>query len=84
MSLYRTVRALLEADSNAPIPDGKLDDQMWLLLNERIEGPEDLRGLPIEVERYYPSRLLQWEVGNGGFAQAAYSCSEWFPLAAKA
>jgi hypothetical protein len=31
---------------------------------------------------YYASRFLQWEVGNGGFAQAAYNIPEWFQLAA--
>ena len=31
---------------------------------------------------YYASRYMAWEVGNGGFAQAAYNIPEWFDLAA--
>lgn len=30
---------------------------------------------------YFSSRLVQWEVGNGGFAQAAENVLDWMPYA---
>jgi hypothetical protein len=81
---YSSVQELLATDARAPLADSELDDQLWLLLCERIHSPNDLDGLPSAVEVYYSSRLLQWEVGNGGFAQAAYNVPDWFSKAATA
>jgi hypothetical protein len=78
---FESVRELLERDAREPLPDEELDDQLWLLLTKRIESPRDLRGLPPEIGIYFASRYLQWEVGNGGFAQAASNIPEWFALA---
>jgi Domain of unknown function (DUF4375) len=80
-SRFSSVAELLQTDAAETLDDGEFDDQLWLLLTSRIESPADLRGLPAEVGVYYASRLLQWEVDNGGFAQAAGNIPEWFSLA---
>ena len=78
---FESVRQLLEADAKSPMPDDDLDTELWLLLTRQIHAPRDLRRMPESVATYFASRYLQWEVGNGGFAQAAESIPEWFELA---
>lgn len=68
---YANLDDLLSADLREPLPYEYLNDAIWLLLSEKIHSVEDLEKYPPEVGVYYGSRLLQWEVGNGGFAQAA-------------
>jgi len=77
-SNYPDIKSLLDADAKDTLDDSVLDDQLWLLLCDRINTPSDLQGLPLEISHYYASRLIQWEIGNGGFSQAAYNVSEWF------
>ncbi|APW41770.1 DMP19 family protein [Rhodoferax saidenbachensis] len=81
---YPSAQELLAADAKTPLVDSELDDQLWLLLCDRIRSPDDLDGLPSAIGVYYASRLLQWEVGNGGFSQAAYNVPEWLSRAATA
>jgi hypothetical protein len=84
-SKYANVQELFNADKKSTLEDAVLDDQLWLLLSERIHAPSDLEGLPLEVTQYYASRLVQWEVGNGGFPQAIDNgLQEWFLSAAAA
>lgn len=59
------------------------DTELWELLRKRITTVESLQAWPEPVRVYYASRLLEWEVGNGGFAQAAMNIPEWFEEAAK-
>jgi hypothetical protein len=78
---FESVPALMEEDSRSMLDDEQFDDELWKLLTRRIQGPGDLRDHASEVSVYYASRLLQWEVGNGGFVQAAINTPEWFELA---
>src|SRR5215813_172118 len=80
--MKRTLREILTDDEESPIADEDLDDAVWLALCEKITAPSDLQRFQFPVTVYYASRLLQWEVGNGGFAQAAFNVPEWFELAA--
>jgi hypothetical protein len=70
-------------DAAPKLNSSQFDDSLWLILCAHVQTPLDLVGLPGEVSTYYASRLLQWEVGNGGFAQAAYNVPEWFSHAAR-
>jgi hypothetical protein len=79
---YKTVAALLDADTKTPLEAGKFDDELWLLLTKKVHNPSDLKKYPETVGVYFASRYVQWEVGNGGFAQAAENVPEWFALAA--
>lgn len=58
----------------------EFDDALWLLLCDL--SLRELEQLPPPVRHYFASRYLQWDVGNGGFAQAAYNIPEFFGPAA--
>jgi hypothetical protein len=77
-----SLRELLEQDERNPMNDDDLDDALWRALCDRISTPRDLAQYQSPVSVYYASRLLQWDVLNGGFAQAAVNIPEWFELAA--
>lgn len=58
------------------------DDKIWdkvCSLADDGEGGYDR--LPTPVRLYYASRYLEWEVGNGGFAQAAHNIPHLFSAA---
>lgn len=79
---YASVAALMDADEANPLEEDDLDDQLWKLLCLKVEDLQSLSGWPAEVAGFYASRLMEWEVGNGGFAQAAYNIPDWFGIAA--
>ena len=81
-SSYKSVTALLDADTKTPLNADTFDEELWLLLNRKIDRPEDLKKYPDPVGIYFASRYVQWEVGNGGFTQAAENVPEWFEPAA--
>jgi uncharacterized protein DUF4375 len=79
---FVSVAALMDADERGELDDSTFDDELWFFLIDRISTPQDAGRFPKPVLLYYASRYVQWEVGNGGFAQAAYNIPEWFELAA--
>ena len=79
---FVSIAALLDAEERGEVSESTFDDELWLFLIERISSPQDTARFAKPVMLYYASRLVQWEVGNGGFAQAAYNVPEWFELAA--
>jgi hypothetical protein len=78
---FDSVRELLERDEREPFGYDELDTQLWLLLTRRLHSPDDLSGLPVEIGAYFSSRLVQFEVCDGGFAQAVSDVPEWLTLA---
>lgn len=80
--LFATVAALFHQDEASPLEWTTFDDELWGLLCEKITDPSEFDNYPRPVSVYFASRWLQWEVGNGGFAQAAYNGPEWFEMAA--
>ena len=79
---FLTVDALLDEDEASPLEWESFDDELWMLLSDKIADPSELDNYPHPVGVYLASRWLEWEVGNGGFAQAAYNIPEWFESAA--
>lgn len=79
---FSSLAELLEHDSKPPLESGEFDDNVWMLLGEIIESVDALDNVPHPVALYFASRYLEWEVGNGGFAQAAYNIPDWFEAAA--
>jgi hypothetical protein len=80
---YPSLRELLSADERGDLTTEELDDLLWYFMTERggpAEQPENSSG---PVRHYVASRYMEWEVGNGGFAQAAYNIPEWFEVAAQ-
>jgi hypothetical protein len=80
---FETLGALLDADQSGRLSDEEFDDCLWSLVCRHVSSIEDARSLPSPVVNYYASRRMEWDVGNGGFAQAAYNMYEWFPAAAE-
>ncbi|MEX0702336.1 MAG: DUF4375 domain-containing protein [Planctomycetales bacterium] len=79
---FDSIAALIEHDAASPLASDEFDTQLWLLMIQKIDRPSDLEHLPRPVAVYHASRLLQWEVLNGGFGQAAGNIPVWFELAA--
>ncbi|MEW6213557.1 MAG: DUF4375 domain-containing protein [Acidobacteriota bacterium] len=77
-----SIREFIDRDAREPMDNAQFDDALWLALCERVSDPESLGALPHEVGVYYATRLVEWDVGNGGFAQATMNYPEWFDLAA--
>jgi hypothetical protein len=81
---FGSVAELMDHDERSPMPLEKFDDALWLLLTDAITEPGQARSLPTPVCHYLASRWLESEVGNGGFAQAAFNIPHWFQLAEEA
>ncbi len=80
---FSSVADLMEADESGKLSNADFDDDLWLhICKLGVETPANLDRFDKAVLVYYASRLLEWEVGNGGFAQAAYNIPDWFASAA--
>jgi hypothetical protein len=77
-----SISHLMDLDEAGLVSEGGdgFDDQLWLLLTARVDTPDHAASLPEPVWVYLASRWLEWEVGNGGFPQAAYNIPDWFEL----
>lgn len=73
----------MRADQAGTLSDEEFDRNLWLLVCRVIQVMDDHGNLPLPVIHYYASRRMEWDVGNGGFAQAAYNMPEWFEAAAR-
>ena len=86
MASPQTIHAVIENDRAGKYSDWEdFDDALWTALLPLIDlsSPETIFRLPEAVWVYFATRLLEWEVGNGSFAQAAVNFPEWFEPAAK-
>ena len=80
---YPNIAELLAADARGEVSLETLDDTLWYFMTERggpADTPSNSSG---PVQHYVASRLMEWEVGNGGFAQAVHNIPEWFNAAAE-
>lgn len=80
---YPNLKELLSADERGEVDTEQFDDLLWYFMTERggpAERPENSSGA---VQNFVASRFIEWEVGNGGFAQAAYNIPMWFDAAAQ-
>lgn len=59
------------------------DDVLEYILRDHLYDLETLAQAPRPVALFYAARTLEFDVGNGGFAQAAYNLPDWFDLAAE-
>lgn len=63
--------------------DYEFDDSLWRLACEAVAADPEFKTLPEPLVVYYATRYLEWEVGNGGFAQAAMNIPQLFEVAAR-
>jgi hypothetical protein len=82
--MAEAIRAVLERDSRGEFADwSEFDDALWRAVCDVVNDPCDIARFPESFQFYYATRLLEWDVGNGGFAQAAMNYPEFFELAAR-
>ena len=80
----KSVREIVERDQRGEYQDWtRFDDALWGALCRIVDSPASIDWLPEPVWVYFATRYLEWEVGNGGFAQAAMNIPEWFEPAAR-
>jgi hypothetical protein len=80
----QSFREIIERDQRGEYSGWEdFDDLLWSALCHAVDSPQTVIKLPEPVWVYYATRLLEGEVGNGGFAQAAMNIPEWFGLAAR-
>lgn len=76
------IGAVFDSYADGSLPVAEFDDALWTFLCDRVNDREPTFGLlPITVQYYFASRYVEWEVGNGGFAQAAFNIPHLFELA---
>jgi hypothetical protein len=79
-----SLSAIIAKDQAGGYSDAEFDDALWLALCERVRTIEELEALPAVARTYYASRYVEWEVGNGGFAQVVLNVPEFLEPAATA
>lgn len=84
MAKFNTMAALFEVDERSPMSVDDFNDTLWTLLCDIVTAHDNLNTFPAPVRLYYTGRYIQWQIGNGGFAQAAYNCPELFVHAVEA
>jgi hypothetical protein len=73
---------LFDQHASGELDTNELDDALWLALCKFVDDRhESFAGLPLAVRNYFASRYVECEVGNGGFAQAAYNVPHLFDAA---
>ena len=80
---FKSLSDLFAADQRGELSVSEFDDELWYFMTEKNGPFEHPDRFPEPVRFYVASRLIEWEVGNGGFAQAAYNCPEWLDMAAQ-
>jgi Domain of unknown function (DUF4375) len=80
---YESIAAVMETDVAGSLSDEEFDRHLgWFLGRLLPLSPADCASVPEPVVIYWATKLMQYNVFNGGFAHAAYNISEWFEPAA--
>jgi hypothetical protein len=80
---FESISALMEADAAGSLSDEEFDRHLgWFLGRLLPLSPADCISVPETVVVYWATTLMEYNVFNGGFAQAAYNIPEWFEPAA--
>lgn len=79
-----TFREVFDREARGEFKEwSNFDDALWGAACAMLDGQPAVDDLPDSLLVHYATRLLEWDVGNGGFAQAAMNIPEWFETAAK-
>jgi hypothetical protein len=76
--MRRTVRDVIESDAASQMRDEDFDDALWSALCGRVTSVQDLDGLPDGVRMYFATRMVEGDIGNGGFEHAVECTAEYF------
>jgi hypothetical protein len=72
----RSPAEVMALDEAGELDDEALDDGLWMALLGAGVSSETLSSHPAGVRMFYATRLVEWEVGNGGFSQALENARE--------
>jgi hypothetical protein len=72
---------VIAADARERMPDDDFDGALWAALCGRVDAGDDPSEWPSSVRAYYATRMIDWEVANGGFRQAMHNVPELFQAA---
>ena len=79
-----TIRNVLDRDQRGEFATwSDFDSALWSAVCDVVESPNDITAFPDPFQFYYATRMLEWDVGNGGFAQAAMNYPNLFEPAAR-
>jgi hypothetical protein len=82
-SLFESMAALMSADAAGSLSDDDFARHWgWFLRRILPYAAADCHDFPEPVIVYWATGLMEYNVFNGGFAQAAYNIPDWFVLAA--
>lgn len=81
---FTSIADLMAADARGELTDSKFSDELWQRVSYAFFSPEEASLYGEPVLTYFASFVIEAEVGNGGFAQAAYNASNWFEPAVNA
>jgi hypothetical protein len=80
---FESIGALMTADAAGSLSDDEFVRHLgWFLGRLPPHTAADCHGLPGPILVYWATGLMEYNVLNGGFAQAAYNIPDWFELAA--
>ncbi len=78
----RPIESVLDRDQRGEYADWtEFDDELWGVVADAVDI-DSIGELPEPVRVYFATRLVEWDVGNGGFAQAAMNYAGVFEHAA--
>ncbi len=83
LSSFKDIAEGFQAFERGEIDIDLFDDVLHTVLSYHLMDLGDLNAAPRPVALFYAARTLEFDVGNGGFAQAAYNYPDWFGLAAE-
>jgi ribose 1,5-bisphosphokinase PhnN len=73
---------VIAADTADPLREDEFDSALWSALCGRLDAGAEFAEWPREVQAYFATRYIDWEVMNGGFRQALVNESrEYLPAA---
>src|SRR5688572_30630110 len=82
--MAESIQAVLDRDTRSEFADwSDFDSALWAAVCELVDDPHDIARFPEQFQFYYATRMLEWDVGNGGFAQAAMNYPDFFEPAAR-
>jgi len=77
-----SIESVLDRDQRGEYAEWTdFDDALWGVVSAAVDM-YSIGDLPEPVRVYFATRLLEWDVGNGGFAQAAMNYLDIFEHAA--
>lgn len=86
MAALQSVSEVIENDGAGNYSNWEdFDDALWSALCSLIDfnAPQAILRFPEAVWVYFATRLIEGEVGNGGFAQAVMNFPGWLEIAAR-